>query len=260
MSLFLWFNKADTTSFKALPFGAALSMSTLIIFRDGHGTAQANSVSQSLSHLAGVILIVNCPQIIFSTLYFLYNRCYTCMLAMHEWTSFATTRQSLRVSCPIGIQRSTYWLQLPYRYSMPLLLASGLMHWLISESIFLVRLEFLDHLGNATAVSPELNPTSNVMTVPGYSSKAISAAMGVAWAMIAVLIAIGHRRYQSAMPLPGNNSWAISAACHCPDDDDNAAINQVMWGAVVQPCDNRPGHCCFTSQPVETPIIGERYT
>ena len=41
----------------------------------------------------------------------------------------------------IGQQRSTYYLQLPYVYSVPLTIASGTLHWLISESIFLVRID-----------------------------------------------------------------------------------------------------------------------
>jgi hypothetical protein len=48
-------------------------------------------------------------------------------------------RKGLRVSeNPRGAQRSTYFLQLPYRYAIPLLIVSSAMHWMVSQSLFLV--------------------------------------------------------------------------------------------------------------------------
>lgn len=35
------------------------------------------------------------------------------------------------------------------------------------------------------------------------------------------------------MPLAGNCSLAISAACHPPLDDEDAALKPLMWGEVV---------------------------
>jgi hypothetical protein len=77
--------------------------------------------------------------------------------------------------------------------------------------------------------------------------------------MVLVLYGNTFRKYSSAMPLAGNNSWAISTACHQPDDDKNAAYERLMWGAMRHPGRNALGHCCFTTHQVEPPIIGERY-
>lgn len=42
-------------------------------------------------------------------------------------------RKGLRVTQPHGYQRSSYFLQLPYRWSLPLIVISGTLHWLLSR-------------------------------------------------------------------------------------------------------------------------------
>lgn len=244
-------------SFNSLSFGS-VNPSALLFLYDS--TDEPTSESGWL--LLKMVMIANCPQIYFSVLYFLYNRSYTAMLAMAEWTRFSLERKSLRVSNPVGIQRSTYWLQLPYLYSVPLLVGSGLVHWILSESLFLVRISFFDRTGQPTfptSSNTDFTPSSNTLTVPGYSPKAILAAIIVSAIMLAVLIWNEFRAYKSAIPLVVNSSFAISAACHRPDDDVDAAHKRVMWGAVSQPDGDLPGHCCITSHEVEPPIVGEHY-
>src|SRR5882762_8193321 len=64
---------------------------------------------------------------------------FTGMLAGLEWSQMAWQKKSLRVSQnPQGEQRSSYFLQLPYRYAIPLLGFSAVMHWLVSRSIFVL--------------------------------------------------------------------------------------------------------------------------
>ncbi|ORY16815.1 hypothetical protein BCR34DRAFT_461170, partial [Clohesyomyces aquaticus] len=87
------------------------------------------------------LCIANAPQLLVSILYFLYNALFTCMLSGLEWSKFSTRRSHLRVSDPVpnGHQKSTFWLQRPYRYSVPLLAASALLRWLVSQTIFFAR-------------------------------------------------------------------------------------------------------------------------
>ena len=68
------------------------------------------------------VLLVNAPQPIFSMFYFLFNGLFTAMLLTAEWADFAHKRRPLRVSDPKPGQRSAYFLQLPYRYTLPLML------------------------------------------------------------------------------------------------------------------------------------------
>ncbi|KAI6352151.1 hypothetical protein MCOR25_009535 [Pyricularia grisea] len=88
-----------------------------------------------------VLLITNIPQIIFSFCYLAINTLFTQLQVEQEWNSYAESYKPLRVSYPTGEQISTYRLQLPYRYSVPLLAASILMHWLISNCLYVMILE-----------------------------------------------------------------------------------------------------------------------
>lgn len=85
------------------------------------------------------VYFTNVPQSLFSILYFQYNGFFTCMLSSREWSSFSKKKKPLRVSSHLqGQQRSRYFLQLPYRFSIPLIIISILMHWVLSQSLFLV--------------------------------------------------------------------------------------------------------------------------
>lgn len=88
--------------------------------------------------------LANTPQVILSAAYFLVNRICTSLCLAREWNRLAVVRKPLRVTNPRGDQRSTYFLSLPYRWAIPLTVVSGLLHWLLSQSVFLARLEIRD--------------------------------------------------------------------------------------------------------------------
>jgi hypothetical protein len=79
---------------------------------------------------------VNLPQLGVSITYLAYNGLFTRMIAEKEWLGFSKEFKALRVSRPKGSQRSTYRLQLPYRWSIPLMACSGVLHWLVSNCIY----------------------------------------------------------------------------------------------------------------------------
>jgi hypothetical protein len=85
----------------------------------GFGQVNANAIVGSApSGLIAKVLFANLPQGILSFLYLTYNGLYSCMLGAHEWSLFATRRRTVRVTAPVGKQRSTYYLQLPYWYAI----------------------------------------------------------------------------------------------------------------------------------------------
>lgn len=86
------------------------------------------------------VLLANLPQTIVSFIYMSYNGIFTCMCANREWSQYAVKRAPLRVTFPSPTQHSTFFIQLPYKYSVPLFIASILLHWFTSQSIFLVRI------------------------------------------------------------------------------------------------------------------------
>jgi hypothetical protein len=180
------------------------------------------------------------------------------MAAAHEWSLFAISRRGLRVSTkPKRFQRSTYFLSLPYRFAIPLMVCSALLHWLISQSIFLVVVE-------AYTANHFRDPASDVITC-GYSPIAIICAVVVAVLMVVVIIGVGMRRFASAMPVAGSCSMAIAAACHAVPDkttrEEAAGEQKLMWGVMdsTEEDEDTIGHCGFSSLDVDSPQLGHLY-
>ena len=232
----------------SLGFGTVNAQS--ILYNKGEEQTNALEVSGP-NALLPMVLLANLPQLVLSVLYLLHNNVYTCMLAASEWNRFALHRKGLRVSSPKGSQRSTYWLQLPWTYSLPLIVASAILHWLVSQSIFLVRIDAYD-------VHHILVPKES-FTSCGYSAYALVITVIVGIVIVLALLLNGFRRLDPRMPVTGSCSLAISAACHRPPGDKEASLLPVQWGVLSHATDEGPGHCCFTSFDVELPIEGQRY-
>lgn len=217
-------------------------------FGFGKGMSFWDDAPQSLY---GNIILANLPQLIFSALYFVYNGLYTSMSLAAEWSSLSRRRKGLRVSRPRGAQRSTYYLQLPYTYAIPLIIASGLMHWLISQSFYLLSVDF------ASSGSTEMRSFASC----GYSPIAIIFGLGLAGLMLIVIVLNGFRRIVFEIPPVGSCSTAISAACH-PSADGQDASMPLQWGVVTSHTSGQGsdvGHCSFSSAQVMPPVQGERY-
>lgn len=203
------------------------------------------------------VLLANCPQALVSFLYLLYNSLLTSLLLAKEWTTYNSRCKGLRVTTRSGLyQRSTYCLHLPFRYSIPLLCTSAILHWVISQSIFLVRVDYYSegekqsHSDGSDSGGPDSNG-SNI----GFSLPPILTAMIIGFLMLAFIIGLGFRKLGN-MPVAGSCSVAISAACHRPEDDVDAAVSPVQWGE-VQGTEDGIGHACFTFQAV-TPLVPGR--
>ena len=181
----------------------------------------------------------------------MYNGLYTSMLAADEWSRFARRRKALRVTSPTAEQRSTYWLQLPWTYAIPLGVSASVLHWLVSQSIFVVRINSYNPYG-------QLDEGAGI-SGNGYSAYAMVIVLAVGSIMALALLLNGLRTLDPGVPLVGSCSLAISAACHGPHGDHDASLLPLQWGAVSHESESGPGHCCFTSFDVEKPIVGQRY-
>ncbi|KAJ6188446.1 hypothetical protein N7519_003354 [Penicillium mononematosum] len=169
------------------------------------------------STLIPIVIIANIPQLIFSFLYFAFNSLLTAMNIAAEWSRFAVNRKGLRVSGrPSLSQRSNYFLSLPYRYAIPLMGVSSLLHWLISRSIFMVGID-------AYGPSMERQPENDVLTC-GYSPVAIVSSIVVGSVMFFCLVGLSFKLFESGMPVVGSCSFTIAAACH-PTFDPNRQGN-----------------------------------
>ena len=115
------------------------------------GALSFSSDSRSASSTLFNAWIANMPQVLLSFCYMNLNSFCTAMTSAKEWNNLAFVRKSLRVSEPRGQQRSTYFLQLPYRWAMPLIAISTALHWLLSQTFFLVRIDVFNADGESVA-------------------------------------------------------------------------------------------------------------
>ncbi|KAJ4318189.1 hypothetical protein N0V94_004555 [Neodidymelliopsis sp. IMI 364377] len=225
------------------------------LWQIGFGTIAGNNLLSVGTALGGGILLANAPQAALSYLYLAFNALYTNMFVAQEWSTYMTERKPLRVTSPVGQQRSTYWLNVPFRYAIPMTILSGLFHWLASQSIFLVQI---------TITNSKTRAEYDKISTCGFSPLAI-----ILCTILGSIIAlggfvIGRFRYAAGMPVAGSCSAAISAACHPLPEDTDASVLPVQWGAVSHGDRSGEGaaavgHCTFSSLPVEQPIRGRFY-
>jgi hypothetical protein len=200
------------------------------------------------------VLLANAPQLAISFIYVFYNNCLTRMLLGREYSGYAKHRKPLRVSRPEGEQRSTYRLQLPYRYSAPLMATMTVLHWLIARSIFVVEVSVFDYDGNALAKK---------ISTCGYSPMAIVLSLFVSGVIVVTVLACGARKLEPGMPLASSCSLAITAACHTSPGDKDAALLPLKYGVVVVEEPNNESdyeHACFSSKEATPLVDGHWYT
>ncbi|GKZ80632.1 hypothetical protein AnigIFM56816_004858 [Aspergillus niger] len=224
----------------------------------GFGSVQSDALLTNLATTyVGMELLANTPQFLVSLLYFLFNDSLTRMLHAADYNSYAVSRRPLRVSFPQGEQRSTFYLSIPYRYCLPLLLTFTLIHWFISEGIFYVQILPYDLAGKPLS--------SSVLMTCGISTIPLEVAMFLSIATLLGIWLLSARRFKcDSMPFAIGCSVAISAACHPPSNDPDAAFKPVMWGALMDDTDGATDvpaqHCCFTSLGVKEPQGDRMYS
>ncbi|KAF2867468.1 hypothetical protein BDV95DRAFT_671224 [Massariosphaeria phaeospora] len=208
------------------------------------------------------VAVANSPQLVFSFLYLTYNGLATTMSLASEWSAYAHTRKGLRVSInPQRRQRSTYFLQLPPRLGIPLMVMSGTMHWLISQSLFLVSVNVYNPRDASRGTTPD---EDNSYTTCGYSPTAILATITVGTVAFLCVVGLGGKKLKSGMPVAGSCSAAIAAACRPgveteSEGRDDAPLEMVKWGVMKDGYGDEVGHCGFSVEKVGVPVDGDFY-
>ena len=212
-------------------------------------------VTEGLDQISGfffAVLFANMFQVFVSALYLMYNNLLTIMVVASEWNDFISERKTLRLSVDRGIQRSNYFLSLPYRYSSVLMTCSGLLHWLISQSIFVVQ---------TVAYTPGFERDSGMdSSSVRYSSIGIVFAMITGGSLLIGILILGFGfSYKSKptdrngckpphpMPLVGTCSAAISANSHRHEEDRDCSLLPVIWGFVRHQDGGERGCYTFTT-------------
>lgn len=213
------------------------------------------------------VLAVNSPQLVLSFLYMMINGLLTCMLLAREWgsyaafpasTSVASSPKGLRVSSkPLGEQRTNYYLQVPFRYGIPVMAVSTLLHWLVSQSLFLYQATVVDWDGTVLDVAIGDRDTR---PHAAYSCIAIVFVLMLGILLLMALLALGwSRKLEAGMVMVGSCSAAISAACHPPLTDECDATDSgqraVWWGVTLEShdeCDDEGLRATLTIHPNES--------
>ncbi|USP77721.1 uncharacterized protein yc1106_04995 [Curvularia clavata] len=258
------------------------------VLRIGLGSVDARTIVRNYtasSGLAGVfenVIIANTPQVIISLIYFSYNATITSMLLSYEWSSFFTRRKPLRVSSSRqGRQRSTYFLQLPYRYALPLLAFSTLLHWLSSQSLFVVSVQVYNMYGQHNSHqcvhweealgsnwfqnndNPALITCGADFITLAYCPLGILLSVLVAIGLAIGMVVLGMKKLSPA-PVVGSCSAAIAASCHTIRVEDTPWEKELQWGEILvqddPKFDNLPPHCGLSSEEVIQPSPGQLYT
>ncbi|KAK5713706.1 hypothetical protein LTR17_017549 [Elasticomyces elasticus] len=196
------------------------------------------------------MLYSNVWQLWLSGLYLLVNGLVSALMLAREWSQYTRDRKALRVSSPRGLQRGTFTLSLPFRYAIPLMVTSCVMHWLVLQTVFVVATRGFSYSGiNATmpyVAKPELDAA-----LAGFSLKGALLLQIVGSLAVVCVIGLGFikspgRNVDPApeagngkaasgpsriyMPLVCSCSAAISAACHPADGDGGAQWLLLIWG------------------------------
>ena len=181
------------------------------------------------------------PQTLLSLLYFSYNQFISQMCASSETMRFAVKRKPLRVTRPQGQQHSSFWLSVPYRYGIPLLVLSASVHWAASQTMFLTEVSLASSSGEV--VSQNINGV-------GWSPLGLLITFLIGALMTVALIILGHFKLPRGMPVLGSCSLAISTACHGHDGRKDEAEQPLMYG-VVEVTSHKTGRVGFSAGPVQ---------
>ena len=186
--------------------------------------------------------LANVPQLVLSFCYLCVNTICTSMAAAEEWNNLASHKKGLRVTQPAGSQRSKYFLQLPYRRSLPLMAFSGTLHWLLSQTFFLVRIDFYDR--RSVIVESEFRSACDFSTLGLY------VLLFAAYLLLGIVGGFGLTSMLTKAPIIASCSLAISASCHLSPNKIDPHLAPVQWGVIEHQVVEGFGHCSLSSKVI----------
>lgn len=253
--------------------------SLLDIWNFGLGKSNTDAVLKiragKLPAIYSEVLVANAFQLALSTTYFLYNSLFTAQCSALEWSMHAKEYRPLRVTVPAGEQKSSWFLQLPFKLGAPLTVMFMVLHFFVSQSIFGVRIQWYN-LDDTKA--------SQFISGVGYSPLGMLCSVCVGAALLFLQILHALCPLDTSIPIHGNLSIAVSAACHPPQreriqksehgqhlsphrsdrsTETSISTKRLKWGAVSQARVgsgiNAVGHCSLAAKRVKKPIAGLLY-
>ncbi|KAL2068529.1 hypothetical protein VTL71DRAFT_14866 [Oculimacula yallundae] len=198
-------------------------------------------------------IIANLPQVILALVSFVFMSIMSSLFLAEDWSKFAFMSQSLMVSSPVGIQRGTWLLGAPLGWGSALLILQTLLHWLLSQSIFVVQISIFNKDGTPVpdnASDDESTGRYAHLSNCGYSPIAIILSVIAAAILFLFAMVFYFRRFPpGSPPVVSTCSAAISAACHPISMSEEKMYGKFRWGADGGTSDG-VGHCSIISDEV----------
>lgn len=242
----------DPASLWSLGFGSINQ--NAIVLADGGSTPVTMAV------------LANLPQVCLAIIYLLYIGIMTTMFLAADWSAFAFKPQTLMVSSPAGKQRGTWLLGAPLGWGITLLALQTLLHWFVSQSIFVVQMTVYNKDGSPVTYNPSIDYNDfSHFTNCGYSPIAIILSVIAAGILLLSAIVFLWRRFPAGSPpVVSTCSAAISAACHILNTSEQMIYGELRWG-VNGGFPNGIGHCslvpaeAWDSGQAQAPVDGFAY-
>ncbi|KAF1357528.1 hypothetical protein EJ07DRAFT_167456 [Lizonia empirigonia] len=176
--------------------------------------------------------LANTPQVLLSFCYMNLNSFCTAIASAQEWNNLGPsgTRKGLR--------------------HLPLLAVNTTLHWLLSQTFFLVRIDQY----NASGI---MDPVSS-RSACGVSSLSFVTFLTLFLGLCIAIRTVTSKKLATSLPPATANSLVISAACH-PLGEVEPHLKTVQWGVVKGEMVEGYGHCSISSEPVTGPQEGEVY-
>lgn len=239
-----------------------------------------------------MVVLANAPQVLIAFVYIFYNNILMAMFYSHSIMKHSTTPRFLRLSNPdpkpslwftIGRivvpfavheppnrPRANYELGLPWFVALPFIILLGVLHWLVSQSIFFVNIENYSTDGT-------LLPWQ-ILVICGYSPSAVIFGAILGLLLFVTLIGLGCLPFPAGMPLLSTCSLTLSAACHVlphiegETNREKCIVRQALkygtypgWGGDGErvgfyPCNAKGRECERLSEEEVKPLIkGKTY-
>ena len=208
--------------------------------------------SEHAGSLLSNVLLVNLPQLLISVVYISFSGLVTSIFVSREYARHSKHRKGLRVTDPHGAQRSTSYLNVPYWLSTPLTGTMALLHWVLSESIFLARVSALKGHGEPDH--------SNDISSCGWSPAAVGVSLAIGSVLLFSISIAGFKGFTSHIPIASTCSAAISAAYHrSAHDEADVAERPLMYGKMRDMSDVGTHRVGFSARSVRRIMYGEEY-
>jgi len=224
--------------------GKGMDISLAGLWNMGFGTLDPRSMALGSSgneSLQLATLLANIPQVFLAAIYLVFNGLIVAMFTAQDWHKFGVKSQTLMVSSPRYRQRGTWIFGAPVLYGVIFLALQAVLHWLCSQSLFLIQIDIVNIEGQDNTA------TTTLHTNCGYSSIAgiFTLIIGMFIPVSALFLGLRKLHGSPGPPLVSTCSTAISAACH-PRHlwEDGMWNGELRWGAHRTVVDQHGwGHC-----------------